>query len=75
MQDQDIPWVAQIAICLIFIGNGSFWFFFVDRFCDWQIRLLQSPTYRKMVRGAGLLFIAFGIFFALASAFGLWKLS
>jgi hypothetical protein len=45
-------------------------FFFADRLFDWQIRLLQSRSYRTFTRIMGLAFVALGLLLMWAFATG-----
>lgn len=61
---QPPPWLLEFGFPLIFAGIGAAFFCFTDHICDWHIRLFQSRTYRRVMRGYGVLMIIGGVFFA-----------
>jgi protein-S-isoprenylcysteine O-methyltransferase Ste14 len=64
------PWPVILGFILLFIGMGIFYTFWTDKICEWQIRLLQSRTYRLCLRGIGALFMFLGVIGAIALATG-----
>jgi small neutral amino acid transporter SnatA (MarC family) len=55
--------VPSVVVPILLIGFGVAWFFFAGRLIDWQIRILQSRSYRTLYRVLGLVLAAVGVVF------------
>jgi hypothetical protein len=65
-----VPWYVGVIFGAVFAAMGTAFWFFTDVLLDWQIRMLQSRSFRLQMRAMGLVFAVVGMIVVLAAVTG-----